>query len=166
MKKYRKKEAHDFDIRFKDKMISGEMKVETEDGRPVRIICWDAVETMPIVALVDGVAQHYNSEGKNITSRSTRLDLVMIPQPEEKKKVIFIYRAKNPIIRFFEQIFCKHNFVLTDDNYWGYDGYVQLHQYTCTNCGRHDYLHPCDDRNKDWNGGKGDGQICSIFCQE
>lgn len=74
------------------------------------------------------------------------------------------------IYTLIKQIICglrkNHNFVLTDDNYWGYEGDARLHQYTCTNCGRHDYLWPEKDRNKDWNGGKGDGELCHILFQE
>jgi hypothetical protein len=55
---------------------------------------------------------------------------------------------------------------LTDENYLGFDGDVLLHQYTCKHCGRHDYLHPSKDKNKDWNGGKGDGHLCPILLQK
>lgn len=41
-----------FDIKYRDKIESGEFKVETRDGRPARIICWDKESILPIVALV------------------------------------------------------------------------------------------------------------------
>ena len=62
--------------------------------------------------------------------------------------------------------FVGHKFELTDENYLGFDGDVLLHQYTCKHCGRHDYLHPSKDKNKDWNGGKGDGHLCPILLQK
>ena len=33
-----------FNVKFKPQIESGEYKVETRDGRPVRIICWDKKE--------------------------------------------------------------------------------------------------------------------------
>ena len=70
------------------------------------------------------------------------------------------------LIEILKQLFCHHEFVLTDENYWGYDGDIRLHQYTCKKCGRHDYLRPESDKNKDWNGGKGDGELCPLWYQE
>ena len=34
-------EKIDFDIRYKDDIIKGLYRVETRDGRPARIVCWD-----------------------------------------------------------------------------------------------------------------------------
>jgi hypothetical protein len=55
-----------FDIKFKDKIISGEAKVTFKNDMSARIICWDrkgvknsAGENVPIVALVN---THYNGE--------------------------------------------------------------------------------------------------------
>jgi hypothetical protein len=69
------------------------------------------------------------------------------------------------IHQLFCGLFVGHEFELTDESYFGFDGDVLLHQYTCKHCGRHDYLHPSKDRNKDWNGGKGDGHLCPILHQ-
>ena len=42
-----------FDIKYRDKIESGEYKVETREGLPARIICWDRMGiAYPIVALV------------------------------------------------------------------------------------------------------------------
>lgn len=41
-----------FDIKYKPQIESGEYKVETRDGRPIRIICWDFKHNKyPIIAL-------------------------------------------------------------------------------------------------------------------
>lgn len=47
-----------FDIKYRPEIESGRYKVETNAGRPVRIICWDAksedpLVQLPIVGLVD-----------------------------------------------------------------------------------------------------------------
>ena len=74
------------------------------------------------------------------------------------------------LFKIIRQLYCRvfigHKFEMTDENYLGFDGDVLLHQYTCKHCGRHDYLHPSKDKNKDWNGGKGDGHLCPILLQE
>ena len=73
------------------------------------------------------------------------------------------------IIRVIKQLYCGlfrgHKFVLTDDNYWGYEGDAWMHQYTCKHCGRKDYLFAIDDKDKDWNHGRGDGELCPLFHQ-
>lgn len=43
-----------FDISKRPQIESGEYKVETRDGRPARIICWDVNCDAPIIALVAG----------------------------------------------------------------------------------------------------------------
>ena len=40
-----------FDIKYRPQIESGEYKVETRDGRRVRIICWDAIGPSPIIGL-------------------------------------------------------------------------------------------------------------------
>lgn len=47
-----------FDIKYRPEIESGKYKVETNAGRPVRIICWDAksedpLVQLPIVGLID-----------------------------------------------------------------------------------------------------------------
>lgn len=49
-----------FNIKFRPQIESGEYKVETRDGRPVRIVCWDRKSAgggQPIGALVEN--EHY-----------------------------------------------------------------------------------------------------------
>lgn len=42
-----------FDLKYKDDIIKGSVKVETRDGQPVRIVCWDWSEKYPILGRVD-----------------------------------------------------------------------------------------------------------------
>lgn len=51
-----------FDIKFKPQIESGEYKVETRDGKPARILCWDKVDECGqyIVALVQYTPEHEN----------------------------------------------------------------------------------------------------------
>ena len=41
-----------FDIKYRPQIESGEYKVETRDGSPARVLCWDANSYTPIVFLV------------------------------------------------------------------------------------------------------------------
>ena len=59
-----------FDIKYRPQIESGEYKVETRDGKPVRIICWDKQEyagqreePTPIVYLLlsEGGCEHIMS---------------------------------------------------------------------------------------------------------
>lgn len=69
------------------------------------------------------------------------------------------------MIRFLKQIFCHHEFEYVQ-TVFGYEGDIMLHQYRCKKCGRYDYLHPENDKDKDWNRGHGDGKLCNIFSQK
>lgn len=40
-----------FDLRYRPQIERGEYKVETRDGKTVRIICWDAIGPSPIIGL-------------------------------------------------------------------------------------------------------------------
>jgi hypothetical protein len=42
-----------FDISYREKIESGEASVVTRDGRPVKILLWDAASVWPIVARID-----------------------------------------------------------------------------------------------------------------
>lgn len=52
-----------FDIKYKPQIESGEYKVETRDGHEARIICWDACEDEPIVAVISGLVHQYALDG-------------------------------------------------------------------------------------------------------
>ena len=41
-----------FDIKYRPQIESGEYKVETRNGLPARVVCWDANSYTPIVCLV------------------------------------------------------------------------------------------------------------------
>lgn len=76
-----------FSIDYRPQIESGEYKVETRDGKHVRILCYDANNIVPIVALVtfnDGSegACHYYSNGA-MYCEETPLDLFIVTQEEE-----------------------------------------------------------------------------------
>ena len=76
-----------FDIKYRPQIESGEYKVETRDGKHVRILCYDANNIVPIVALVtfnDGSegACHYYSNGA-MSCEENPLDLFIVTQEEE-----------------------------------------------------------------------------------
>lgn len=87
-----------FDIKYRPQIESGEYKVETRDGRPARVICWDRVAIEPldncnIVALVTGLKSksestyYYYQDGhlwnKANDEGDSVLDLFIIT-PEQK----------------------------------------------------------------------------------
>jgi len=82
-----------FDIKFRPQIESGEYKVETSEGRKVRIICWDMVNASynDIVALVESPVSgnetiiHYYQNGQCVSdsARVGKKDLVIItPEPK------------------------------------------------------------------------------------
>lgn len=94
-----------FDIKYRDKIESGEYKVETRDGRPARIICWDANCDAPILALVVGFPGNKTDtreyilscfeKGNYYTTKESENDLFLVtPEPEmnEWEQAIAKYR--------------------------------------------------------------------------
>lgn len=78
-----------FDIKYRPQIESGEYKVETRDGRPVRIICWDRQhKNYPLVVLMPGSVGEdcvsYTIDGRYYHDRKiTDSDLFIItPEPE------------------------------------------------------------------------------------
>lgn len=82
-----------FDIKYRDKIESGEYKVETRDGKPVRIICWDMDSYNHIVALVanypnynGSLSEHifsYGMDGRYSATAENAEDLFIVtPEPE------------------------------------------------------------------------------------
>ena len=81
-----------FDIKFRPQIESGEYKVETRDGRPVRIICWDRkYYGCPICGLAyekatdceKYVNAYENGVSARVTGTSENDDLFLItPDPE------------------------------------------------------------------------------------
>lgn len=77
-----------FDISMRPQIESGEYKVITRDGHPVRILCYDRKGKFNIIALVDDgyieIKQEYTPDGCLLHDKSEhRLDLFVItPEPE------------------------------------------------------------------------------------
>lgn len=82
-----------FEIKYRDKIESGDYKVETRDGRPARIICWDMISDEPIIALVAGdpndktdTSEYILScfeKGNYYTTKESENDLFIVtPEPE------------------------------------------------------------------------------------
>ena len=80
-----------FDIKYRDKIESGEYKVETRDGRPTRIICWDRKHGYPICGLAyekaTGCENYVNTYESGMTAINgilgTNDDLFIITPDQE-----------------------------------------------------------------------------------
>lgn len=77
-----------FDISMRPQIESGEYKVVTRGGQPVRIVCYDRKGKFNIIALIDDgyieCKEEYTPDGCLLQDKSEhRLDLfVIIPEPE------------------------------------------------------------------------------------
>ena len=74
-----------FDIKFKPQIESGEYKVETRDGLPVRVLCFDAEGRFPVVAMVNSFpASMYTKCGCAMNNEGHgKYDLFIVtPEPE------------------------------------------------------------------------------------
>lgn len=81
-----------FDIKYRPQIESGEFKVETRDGLPARVVCWDANSYTPIVFLatehdgLDDIYKEYtyscNNFGRAFSIESPR-DLFIVTPEEE-----------------------------------------------------------------------------------
>lgn len=103
-----------FNIRYRDKIESGEYKVETRDGKPVRIICWDMDSYNHIVALVanypnynGSLSEHifsYGMDGRYSTPAENAEDLFIItPEPEMSEFEQEVYKMTTNKVRFKEE---------------------------------------------------------------
>lgn len=78
-----------FNIKYRPQIESGEYKVETRDGKHVRILCYDANNIVPIVALVtfndgsEGSRDYYHDGTMNYGGKENPLDLFIVTQEEE-----------------------------------------------------------------------------------
>lgn len=79
-----------FSIDYKPQIESGEYKVETRDGRTVRIICWDAKGPSPIIGLFmadnggEATTQNYpNGRWSEYESYESDYDLFIVTPEEE-----------------------------------------------------------------------------------
>lgn len=79
-----------FDIKFRPQIESGEYKVETRDGRRVKIIYWDLNCTSPIVAVMDvhidlpgEIVDIFSVSGMAFDDSESPSDLFIVtPEPE------------------------------------------------------------------------------------
>lgn len=77
-----------FDIKYRPQIESGEYKVETRDGRPVRVVCWDRKYGFPICGLAteaDGHESYVSCYFDGIADRAYECpsDLFIVtPEPE------------------------------------------------------------------------------------
>ena len=77
-----------FDIKYRPQIESGEYKVETRNGHPVRIVCYDRKHSFPIMALATEADGHEsyiicNSDGRYDRTNDYSSDLFLItPEPE------------------------------------------------------------------------------------
>ena len=88
--KIRKDMKIPFDIKFRPQIESGEYRVETQAGCPVRIVCWDMACELPILGLVllndekaEEMAVGFTNEGTNLLGEPL-YDKLFIVTPEEK----------------------------------------------------------------------------------
>jgi len=79
-----------FDIKYKPQIESGEYRVETQAGCPVRIVCWDMACEFPILGLVllndekaEEMAVGFTNEGTNLLGEPL-YDKLFIVTPEEE----------------------------------------------------------------------------------
>lgn len=80
-----------FDIKYRPQIESGEYKVETRNGLPVRIICWDRKYGYPIVGLAyekaTGCESYVSAYEDGTTSTNGKMELsddLFIVTPEEE----------------------------------------------------------------------------------
>jgi gas vesicle protein len=81
-----------FDIKYRPQIESGEYKVETRDGRPVRIVCWDRIakedtdDDLNLCVLVpeDGgeAVYYYHQSGKKYVPDKAYDLFIITPEPE------------------------------------------------------------------------------------
>ena len=89
-----------FDIKYRPEIESGKYKVQTRDGRSVRIICWDRKgDDCPIIALLNNTYQEdfydYFDDGRTTPTLDCGSDLLIITDEPEltpfEKAVCNIY---------------------------------------------------------------------------
>jgi hypothetical protein len=78
-----------FDIKRRPEIEAGKYLVETRDGCPVRIVCWDRKGVEPIVALLgDGRDEEvgtFHTNGVYIRGQQSARDLFLVPNPDYKE---------------------------------------------------------------------------------
>lgn len=66
-----------FDAQIASMDNAPEVKVKTRDGRPARVVCIDANDHHPVVAIVDGQALHFDMEGHSEDSPDLDLEFAV-----------------------------------------------------------------------------------------
>ena len=77
-----------FNIKYRHEIESGKYKVQTSDGRPVRIICWDKNSDKPIVGLISEKEEReslqvYLTDGRTGYKNSCNDMFIVTDEPEE-----------------------------------------------------------------------------------
>ena len=79
-----------FDVKYRPQIESGEYRVETKAGCPVRIVCWDMACELPILGLVllndekaEEMAVGFTNKGTNLLGNPL-YDKLFIVTPEEE----------------------------------------------------------------------------------
>jgi len=79
-----------FDIKYRPQIESGEYRVETQAGCPVRIVCWDMACEFPILGLVllndekaEEMAVGFTNEGANLLGEPLYDKLFIVTTEEE-----------------------------------------------------------------------------------
>lgn len=108
-----------FDVKYKPQIESGEYKVVTGDGRPVKIVCWDKkvfggrFEIVGLVPTHQGdteTVQLYCPDGTHIASscRENFKLFIITPEPElsdfEKALEVFLMNADSSEETFHEEV--------------------------------------------------------------
>lgn len=131
-----------FDIKYRPQIESGEYKVETRDGRPVRIICWDCNNYNPIIALADETVMWNGDKNEYVISYcidgrygpAESQDDLFIVTPEEELSVFeeglnaflfdfvhttvdedpikYVKKNSNVLLSFARQQFIKDGYVI------------------------------------------------------
>lgn len=109
-----------FDLKYRDDIIAGKVKVETTQGYPVKILCWD-VKTKngyPIVGLVPYSNENeailtYSTEGKALLDFDESRDLVLLV-PKEEETVEPDYNPYKETVNAILNMFEKYDWLTTD----------------------------------------------------
>lgn len=111
-----------FNIKYRPQIESGEYKVETRDGRPAKVIYWDAKadDGACIIALIPGYGgeeayQHFPN-GKAFSSKSSDEDcadlFIITPESELtefEQELINFFNERNTILPDKDGVYNKHD---------------------------------------------------------
>lgn len=83
-------------------------KVVTRDGRPARIVCFDAKDRYPIIALVDNkdgteICCSFTADGHHLYQEPESTTLMMLPTPVKRWRVVYRGDDDNAAQRDFEE---------------------------------------------------------------